>query len=71
MNNLHRHTPGLDAFRYGFAFSAVKWGRRGQIFGMDKGIGNREGTGVFFPFFLMVCAFPHSTDRGSPPSPNE
>lgn len=69
MNNLHRHTPGLDAFRYCFAFSAVKWGRRGQIFGMDKGIGNREGTGVFFSFFFNGFCLPSLNRPGFPSLP--
>lgn len=47
MYNLHRHTPGLDAFRYGLAFSAVKWGNRGQIFGTKA----LEIGGFFFLFF--------------------
>lgn len=34
-------------------------GKRGQVFGMDKGIANREGTGGGFVFFLKN-GLPHS-----------
>lgn len=61
MNNLHRHTPGLDAFRYGFAFSAVKWGRGGRFLG--------GGNGGFFSFFFDGLCLPSLNRPGFPSLP--
>lgn len=69
MNNLHRHTPGLDAFRYGFPFPDAKWGRGGRCLGWTKGLQIGRERGFFFVFFLWFVPSSPPPSRVPPPDP--